>query len=402
MTTRLTQARQKARTLATKMTAIVDNPHLSDADKLRQLDDYQPDLDAAQAEVKSLEGVARRRKQIFGTTHPGDNRPGQWDTPTGAAAVAPLVLPAHALKSLHEAAVQHRSLKIAVDLPDVGAKGPNQPEDWSGSYMPAQLMPTLTSLAESTRTASLFPTTSMTGPSVEYVRVTGHNGSAAVVAPGELKPSIGLVSEKIEAKAVKIAGICSVEDESLEDFPDFAQVVSIEIQNAVIDAENAELLAGDGTTGHMAGLLSTSGIQARTTLAGDTAADTIEQAITDLRTGSSYTGADAVIFHPDDWSAVRRLKDSTGRYVVDPDPTTAGALSLWGVPVKLTTALPVGTAIVGAFALGGVLHVRRGLTVETNYNGDDWARNKTTFRAELREVLAVKRPSAFVQVDLTP
>lgn len=77
-------------------------------------------------------------------------------------------------------------------------------------------------------------------------------------APGALNPSIGLVSEKVEAKAVKIAGICSVEDESLEDFPDFAQVVSIELQNAVIDAENAELLAGDGTTGHMARLLTTS------------------------------------------------------------------------------------------------------------------------------------------------
>lgn len=77
-------------------------------------------------------------------------------------------------------------------------------------------------------------------------------------------------------------------------------------------------------------------------------------------------------------------------------------MSLWGVPVKLTTALPVGTAVVGAFVLGGVLHVRRGLTVETNYNADDWARNKTTFRAELREVLAVKRPTAFVKVDLTP
>ncbi len=125
--------------------------------------------------------------------------------------------------------------------------------------------------------------------------------------------------------------------------------------------------------------------------------------MTDLRNGSAFAQPDGVVMNPTDWSAMRRLKDSQNRYLLTPDPTADVTPSLWGCSVILTTDMPAGTAVVGAFQLGGLLHVRQGMTVEVNNRSDqDWTHNTSTFRAELREALATLRPAAFNRVQLAP
>jgi HK97 family phage major capsid protein len=398
--TSLEQARTKVRELANKQLAIAEDPSLSDQTKIAQMDRLEPELKEARKAAQGSEALQERRARIFGATDPDTPGGGSQGLSVARKNASPLLPSGDALKQLHEAAQQHRSLRLSLDQGDDFGLKANAPEDWSGNYVPSRLLPTLQSRAESTRTAALFPQATMDTPSVEYVQVTGHTGNAAVVAPGETKPTVGINSAKQEARAVKIAGICTVEDESLDDFPDFAQVVTTEMQRSIIDAENVELLTGDGTTGHMTGLLATPGLLTRTAGVGENAADTIEQAMTDLRTGPAYSDADGVVLNPDDWSAIRRLKDSQGRYLVETGPTQAAQNRLWGVPVTLTTMCPAGQAVVGTFGLGGTVHIRRGLTVETSFNADDFARNKTTFRAEIREVLAIVRPDAFVHVTL--
>ena len=73
-----------------------------------------------------------------------------------------------------------------------------------------------------------------------------------------------------------------------------------------------------------------------------------------------------------------------------------------GVPVVVTTAVGVGTALVGNFSEGARLYRRGGLTVEaSNSHSDYWVRNLVSLRAESRQGLAIFRPQAFTTVTLT-
>ena len=67
--------------------------------------------------------------------------------------------------------------------------------------------------------------------------------------------------------------------------------------------------------------------------------------------------------------------------------------------VLVTSAITVGTALVGAFGEGAAIFRKGGVTVEaTNCHGTYFASDITTLRAELRLALGVFRPSAFVAV----
>ncbi len=62
--------------------------------------------------------------------------------------------------------------------------------------------------------------------------------------------------------------------------------------------------------------------------------------------------------------------------------------------VLVTSAITVGTALVGAFGEGAAIFRKGGVTVEaTNSHGTYFASDITTIRAELRLALGVFRPS---------
>ena len=82
-----------------------------------------------------------------------------------------------------------------------------------------------------------------------------------------------------------------------------------EIVRQVINVENAELLSGDGTTGHLTGLLNTSGILTHA-VGTDTVLDAVEISIAALRTGAALAEANLFVLHPNTWSALRRVRSS--------------------------------------------------------------------------------------------
>lgn len=352
-------------------------------------------MDEIEAAIRDHQGtIAAHRKAVElspggSSLKPGELSPALSGMTGTKSRIAPLELPERALKGLHQAAVSRQSLRVDAKAAD----------DFEG-YLPPVLAPAVQRISEPTRVASLFLALSMTGPVVEYPRITGQTGAAAIVAPGALKPAVGLLTDLVTARAEKIAGLLTVQDESLADFPNFAGIVQAELMRAVIAAENTELLTGDGTTGHLSGLLTQAGIT-RTATVGETALDTVEQAMTDLRSGPAFATPDGIVMNPADWSKLRREKDSQNRYLLTADATADVVPSLWGCSVILTSDMPAGTAVVGAFQLGATLHVRQGMVLEVNNRSDsDWTHNTSTFRAELREALAVMRPAAFAKVTL--
>ena len=136
-----------------------------------------------------------------------------------------------------------------------------------------------------------------------------------------------------------------------------------------------------------------------------TVIDSIEKAITQLRVGSALATADLLVLNPSTWSAIRRLKDTTGRFLfiaADSDPTRAEANSIFGIPVLTTTALAAGTGIMLDSSKFGRVLVREGLTVHTGQTTDDFTRNVSRWVMEERLVLAVERPAAVLQISNLP
>lgn len=296
------------------------------------------------------------------------------------------------LKALHQAATSKQALKVEIDTKSAVDLTPD---------FPATLAPGIVAFRrEPTRVASLFPNQGMPGPSLEYIRQTGVTGAAGTVSPGGAKPEIVPTIDTITAFARKIAGHIGVNDESLLDFAATNQYLTGELTRALFSAENTQLLSGNGTAPNIEGILNVTGVLTRTQAASpETPIDTLEMALTDLRTGSSFTDATGYVMNPADWSAIRLLKNTYGDYILGHPAEGDGAM-LWGKPVVVTTDCPAKTVLVGNFDIGGALLIRQGITIETQSTGVDWTSNVTRFRAEERVGLAVYRPSAFVKVTL--
>lgn len=134
----------------------------------------------------------------------------------------------------------------------------------------------------------------------------------------------------------------------------------------------------------------------------DTPLDAVEISIAGLRTGASLAEANLFVVHPNTWSALRRVKDSQGRYIVNPDPTAGAGSELWGVEVLPTTQITAGVgALLDTRKLGYAV-VREAITFRTGTNDDDFTRNLVRFVCEERIALAVERPSAVCKITGLP
>lgn len=195
--------------------------------------------------------------------------------------------------------------------------------------------------------------------------------------------------------------MASVTRQMFDDFSDWAATVPHEIQAAIIDAENDQVLNGDGTGANMLGLFHQPNTLTRTcpTITGTdyTAIDALVDAITDIRVGSSYAVADLIILNPEDWNAIRRIKNTLGSFVLNADQAmSVGEVdNVFGVPASQTTKCPVGKAVVLDTKIAVLAFLRMGLEIMFNPYGD-WAfqHNAVQWRGEIRETIGVAYPSA--------
>ena len=381
-------AQDAMRALVTKAAAVVASNQTPAAKKAA--------LDAIEAEVKQHQdtlGIHKQARMLAsGGEAPQVVGASSFALTGKSFGTAPsLNLDAEQLKALHHAATSKQNLRVetksAMDLT---------------TSIPSTLSPQIVAFRrEPTRVASLFPVQSMPGPAIEYVRHISNTGAAGTVAPGAPKPEITLTTDTVTATARKIAAHIGVVDETLLDFGATSGYLSNELVRAITSTENTQLLSGNGTAPNLQGILTTTGILTRTQGASpETALDTLELAMNDLRVGSSFTEADGLVMNPSDFSALRLAKDSQGRYLLGP-ATEGEPATLWGKPVVVTTDIAAKTVLVGNFAEGGSVLYRQGITIETQSAGTDWTSNITRFRAETRLALAIYRPSMFVKVTLS-
>lgn len=306
------------------------------------------------------------------------------------------IFPSEQLRRMHQAVLSQSSYRI-------------EARDFStaDSLLPAQLWPSIVGPQHENRLLNRLPVFPLAAPSVEIVVHSSTTGAAQVVAEGGLKPEIVMETQRVILEAQKLAAHSAVSWEILSDWNNFTSYVQGELFRQVVDVENTQLLSGTGTN-QLLGFLQTSGILtypvggSGTTSDGETPLDGIEAAIAVLRTGPALAEADLLVLHPTTWSAIRRSKDSLGRYLVQADPTQDQAESVWGVPVLTTTQIELGTGMMLDVSKFGRVFLREGLSLKAGYANDDFTRNLWRFVAEERLVLAVERPAAVLELTGLP
>ena len=218
-------------------------------------------------------------------------------------------------------------------------------------------------------------------------------------------PELQFVTDQLTLLAIKLAAHNALSWEVISDWPSFQSYCGTELYRQIIDAENEQILSGDGTAGSMVGFFATSGVltEDATSVAPDTAIDHLEKAIAKLRTGPALAEADSLVLHPSTWSAIRRTKDAYERYLVSADPTRDEADQIWGRGLVLsTTACPAAKGLLLDSSKFGFIAVREALSMRIGFANDDLTRNLLRTVAEERLVLCVTRPAAALDISNLP
>jgi HK97 family phage major capsid protein len=363
--------------------------------RINELSELRSELDRQDAVSKA---VARHPLAQFGGAAADECRGVVADTKAlkSGRAASPLGISEASMKSLYAAASSRQSLAVKAFSTVDG-------------LLPAQLDPNVLGKIHEARLLDRLPAQTISAPSYEVIVHSSTTGAPTPVAEGAAKPELVLNTSSITLTAVKIAAHLGISYETLMDFSNFQSYAQTEMLAQLQDVENAQLLSGSGTSGNMTGFLHTSGILTHDASAdtgtGVTVIDSIEMSIAALRVGSALATADLLVVHPQTWSAIRRLKDTTGRFLfiaADSDPTRSEANSIFGVPVLVTTAQTAGTGLLLDTTKFGRVLIREGITVHTGTNNDDLTKNIARFVMEERLVLAVERPAAVLAISNLP
>jgi HK97 family phage major capsid protein len=280
-----------------------------------------------------------------------------------------------------------QSFKALITLADIAPLSDRrpQPED-----MPTEL-----------RTVSdLMGRADTDSNNVSFYQMSVRTNLAAPVPEGTAKPESTLDWTLVAQPVETIATHIPVTRQALEDNSFLDSLVRTQLSQMVMQVEETQILTGNGTTPNLRGILNVVGIQTQAKGTDETPAAFYKAA--QLIRGASGTGfaePSAIIINPNDWTDIKLLRDTTGRYLYDGGPSAEAADRLWGWEVRQTTALTVGTGLIGAFRQYCLVVRRMGISVTaSSEHASNFVENKVELLAESRLSFLVLRPSAICTV----
>ncbi len=116
-----------------------------------------------------------------------------------------------------------------------------------------------------------------------------------------------------------------------------AGVLSAALVARVANALDRAFLVGDGAASTVLGIANQTGVQAMAAV-GSPTVDDLHDAL-GLAMGANAK-PNAWFMNPRDLVTLRKLKSTSGEYIVHADPTEAGVFRLLGLPVYVTTQIP--------------------------------------------------------------
>ncbi len=241
----------------------------------------------------------------------------------------------------------------------------------------------------------LIPVSPTDQASIVYMEETTRtHASVEVVEGGAYAEDTFALTERTSTVR-KIASNIPVTDEQLDDENQVRSYLDARLRFGLRQRLDLQVINGDGVAPNLEGILNVTGIQTQAKGA-DPTFDAIHKALTLLRvTGRS--SPDAVVLHPTDWEQLRLVRTTDGIYILG-NPSIAGPMTVWGLPVTLQDAVTAGTGLVGDFGNFSHIYDRRGVEVQVGFVGDQFKEGEATLRADMRVAFVVFRPAAFANV----
>ena len=251
-----------------------------------------------------------------------------------------------------------------------------------------------------------------------YLEETTFTNNAAEAAEAAAVGEAALAFTERTATISKLGVNIPVTDELMQDVSGLEGYLNSRLQTMMRLRLDSQLIAGDGTSPNLEGLLDAGKSSVGSTAFGSYAGGlgrigAIYGAITDIRV-NAFTEPDAIVIHPNDWSQIVLQLDedfagtsSAGYAAKAPVFTTAGgyagavANQLWGLKVVPTTAISEGTILIGKFGGGEAAHVvmRQGIDVAvSDSHGENFTKNIMVIRATMRVGFPVYRQEAFHKI----
>lgn len=242
----------------------------------------------------------------------------------------------------------------------------------------------------------ILPVTQHDSPKYQYARQTVRTNNAAVVAPGAQKPTSVVSTQVIDGELQVVAHISEPIDEyTLKDADVLRMFLEAELRYMLLAAVENEVLNGDGSAGHLTGILNTSGVQIQTF---DTdPVTTLRMAM--LKAENVGHQSSALVIHPQDWANIETTRTATGTFDLGTAVDRA-AQKLWGVPVVTSNQLTPGEAVSLDLATVGLDTDTFGIQVQWS-NAAGFETNEVKARVEGRWGVSVYQPLGVVKATLT-
>lgn len=230
-----------------------------------------------------------------------------------------------------------------------------------------------------------LPSRPTTRDAVEFVRITATGDADVQAAEGTEKANIDLDGELVRAEIITVAGHTTASKQVLADHDQLGSVVDRVMRGKVGAKIESELVNGDGTPGHMEGLLE----QAVTTVptVATEPADVVGEVLATMRDDGYHAGF--ILLNPLDWHELQIQRTTPGGEYLFGSPAAPIPATLWNTPVVLCSALPRGTGVAVDTSCATVLD-RQQVTIEASEShGTNFVRNLITVRCEARIGLEV-------------
>ncbi|MGV3518836.1 phage major capsid protein [Luteitalea sp.] len=247
---------------------------------------------------------------------------------------------------------------------------------------------------------ALFPTAVTGANAIGYFRELAFTNAADARPEGAAAAESALTFAKTIDPVESIAHWLPVADEMLGDVSALRGYIDARLSLGLEVRVEGQVLAGNGTSPNMSGLLNRPDLATMITQTGtalaptESLADAIHRQITVI-TETNLIMPDAIVMSPSLWEQIALQKDTTGRYLSN-GPSSVAPTMLWGLPVVRSPLMPTGDALVGAFVSGAQIFYRTAVTIDvSNSHGDNFTSLITAIRAVRRLALAVYRPAGF-------
>lgn len=241
----------------------------------------------------------------------------------------------------------------------------------------------------------VLKTTQRATPAWKYLQQVAFTNNAAIVAPGAEKPASVITLDEKDGKLSVFAHLTEPIDKyMLEDNDTLVSFIASQMLYGLGRNLEQEVISGAGTTGHLTGLLNTSGIQ--THAAGADKVTTLRTAATQIEVLGYNT--DVFILNPLDWAAIETQRATSGTFDLG-GPIDRAQRKVWGTQVVTSTGIPAGTALAMDLDAATVDRDTRGVQVEWD-RSQGFKTNEIIGRVEGRFGLSVYRPDAIVKVTL--